>query len=178
MFVCQGFGTLTDYLCCLSFSLCLSTHNNHIFKVTLCNNSIIFVALKNLFSYKICCCAKLQEIFGHLKAKLYFFFFLCVRYGGYTSQDNRADFGPISPLPTILGNVPIILVDLKIIWSDFSVVWGVLRVTESARKNVRGAPMANCKHFTYSDYIWNPAVWGGGHTEDKRTFDLQIITWN
>ncbi len=32
---------------------------------------------------------------------------------GYTPQDNRADFGPISPLPTILGNVPIILVLLK-----------------------------------------------------------------
>ncbi len=41
---------------------------------------------------------------------------------GYTPQDNRADLGPISPLPTILGNVPIILVDLKIILSDFSVV--------------------------------------------------------
>ncbi len=41
---------------------------------------------------------------------------------GYTPQDNRADFGPISPLPTILGNIPIILVDLKIIFSDFSVV--------------------------------------------------------
>ncbi len=26
----------------------------------------------------------------------------------YTPQDNRADFGPISPHPTILGNVPII----------------------------------------------------------------------
>ncbi len=34
---------------------------------------------------------------------------------GYTPQDNRADFGPISPLRTILGNVPIILVVLKII---------------------------------------------------------------
>ncbi len=42
-------------------------------------------------------------------------------YAGYTPQDNRADFGPISPLPTILGNVPIILV-LKIILSDFPVV--------------------------------------------------------
>jgi len=39
-----------------------------------------------------------------------------------TPQDNRADFGPISPLPTILGNVPVILVDLKIIFSDFPVV--------------------------------------------------------
>ncbi len=37
---------------------------------------------------------------------------------GYT-QDNRADFGPISSFPTILGNVPILLVDLKIILSDF-----------------------------------------------------------
>ncbi len=34
---------------------------------------------------------------------------------GYTPQDNRADFGPISPLPTILGNVPIIILVLKII---------------------------------------------------------------
>ncbi len=56
-------------------------------------------------------------------------------YAGYT-QDNRADFGPISPLPTFLGNVPIILVVLKIIFSDFSVVWGVFRVIESARKNI------------------------------------------
>ncbi len=56
---------------------------------------------------------------------------------GYTPQDNRADFGLISPLLTILGNVPIILVDLKIILSDFHVVWGVLRVTESARKKDR-----------------------------------------
>ncbi len=38
----------------------------------------------------------------------------------------------------MLGNVPIILVDLKIILSDFPVVWRVLRVTESARKNVEG----------------------------------------
>ncbi len=44
--------------------------------------------------------------------------------------------GLISPLPTILGNVPIILVVLKIILSDFPVVCGVLRVTESARKNM------------------------------------------
>ncbi len=41
---------------------------------------------------------------------------------GHTPQDNRADFGTISPLPTILGNVPIILVVLKIILSDFPVV--------------------------------------------------------
>ncbi len=41
---------------------------------------------------------------------------------GCTPQDNRADFGPISPLPTILGNVPIILVVLKMILSDFPVV--------------------------------------------------------
>ncbi len=32
-----------------------------------------------------------------------------------TQQDNQADFGPISPLSTILGNVPIILVVLKIV---------------------------------------------------------------
>jgi len=47
-----------------------------------------------------------------------------------TPQDNRADFGPISPLPTTLGNVSVIFVDLKIIFSDFPVVCGVLRVTE------------------------------------------------
>ncbi len=56
---------------------------------------------------------------------------------GYTPQYNRADFGLISPLLTILGNVPIILVDLKIILSDFHVVWGVLRVTESTQKKDR-----------------------------------------
>ncbi len=58
---------------------------------------------------------------------------------GYTPQDNRADFGPISPLSTILGNVPIILVDLKMILSDCPVVGGVLRVTGSTQKNIRGA---------------------------------------
>ncbi len=47
-------------------------------------------------------------------------------YAGYTPRDNQADFGLISPFPTILGNVPIILVVLKIILSDFPVVWGVL----------------------------------------------------
>ncbi len=40
---------------------------------------------------------------------------------GCTPQDNRADFGPISPPPTILGIVLIILVVLNIILSDFSV---------------------------------------------------------
>ncbi len=80
---------------------------------------------------------------------------------GYTPQDNRADFWPISPLPTILGNVPIILVDLKIILSDFPVVWGVLRVTESARKNVGGASIANHKYSTCWIFtIRNPDVWG------------------
>ncbi len=59
-----------------------------------------------------------------------------VLYAGYTPQDNRADFGPISPVPTILGNVPIILGVLKLILSDFSMMWGVSRVTESIRKNV------------------------------------------
>ncbi len=57
---------------------------------------------------------------------------------GYTPQDNQPDFGPISPLPTILGNVPIILVGLKIILSDFPEVWGVVRMTESVWKNVKG----------------------------------------
>ncbi len=79
------------------------------------------------------------------------------------------DFGPISPLPTILGNAPIISVDLKSILSDFPVVWGVLRLTESSRKNVGGAPITNLKSC---------CVGGGGNTEDKRVFDPQIITWN
>ncbi len=61
-----------------------------------------------------------------------------------TPQDNRADFGPIFPPPTVLGKVPIILVVLKI-FSDCSVVWGVLRETECARKNIGGAPIANRK---------------------------------
>ncbi len=65
---------------------------------------------------------------------------------GYTPQDNRADFGLISPLATILGNVPIILVVIKMIFSNFSVVLGVLRVTKSTRKNVGGAPITNCKY--------------------------------
>ncbi len=81
---------------------------------------------------------------------------LTLSYAGYTPQDNRADFEPISPLPTILGNVPIILVVL-----DFPVVWGVLRVTESARKNVGGAPIANRKYSTCWIFtIRNPDVWG------------------
>ncbi len=50
----------------------------------------------------------------------------------YTPEDNQADFGSISPLLTILGNVRIILMNLKMIFSDLSEVWGVLRVTESA----------------------------------------------
>ncbi len=41
---------------------------------------------------------------------------LTSRYAGHTPQDNQADFGPISFLLTILGNVPIILV-LKMIFS-------------------------------------------------------------
>ncbi len=66
---------------------------------------------------------------------------------GYTPQDNRAVLGPISPLPTTLGNVPIILVDLKIILSYISVVWGVIRVTESSRKNVGGwSRIINIQH--------------------------------
>ncbi len=80
---------------------------------------------------------------------------------GYTPQDNRGDFGPISPLPTILGNVSIILVVLKIILFDFPVVWGVLRVTDSARKRTAEAP--RCWIFT----IRNPDVWRepwGHHT--------------
>ncbi len=37
------------------------------------------------------------------------------------------------------------MVLLKMILSDFPVVWGVLRVIESARKNVGGAPIAIMK---------------------------------
>ncbi len=52
--------------------------------------------------------------------------------------------------------------DLKIILSYLYVVWGVLRVTESARKNVWGAPIANRKYSTCWIFtIRNPAVWGG-----------------
>lgn len=47
---------------------------------------------------------------------------------GHTLQDIQGDFGPISPLLTILGKVPIIL------------FCGVLRVNESAWKNVRAPP--------------------------------------
>jgi len=42
-----------------------------------------------------------------------------VSNAGYTPQDNRADFGQISPLLTILGNVPIILMVLQIILRFF-----------------------------------------------------------
>ncbi len=130
--------------CVVCLFHCVCPHiSNHIFKVTLCNNSIIFVALKNLFSYKICCCVKLQEIFGHLKAKVYFFFYAYVMVGTHHKIIGLI-LGRFLPFRQ---SVPIILVDLKIILSDFSVVWGVLRVTESARKNVRGAPMANRKHI-------------------------------
>ncbi len=62
---------------------------------------------------------------------------------------NRADFGPISPLLTILGNIPIILAVLKIIFSDFPVVWGVLRVTESARKNVKNLNYFKALHLLF-----------------------------
>ncbi len=72
------------------------------------------------------------------------------------THHNRADLGPSSPLPTILGNVPFILVDLKIILSDFPVVWGVLRVTESTRKNVGGE-----SRIVNIQQIRNPAVCGG-----------------
>ncbi len=94
---------------------------------------------------------------------------------GYTPQDNRADFGPISPLPTILGNVPINLVVLKIILSDFPVVWGVIRVTESAQKNVGGAPIANRKYSTprnktVKSRIFCPHVCGLSHFEDLIRF--------
>ncbi len=85
-----------------------------------------------------CYSMQLLRCYGWLSGCYY-----VVANAGYTLQDNRANFGAISRLPTILGNVPIILVVLKTIFSDFPVVWGVLRVTESARKNVRGSPIAN-----------------------------------
>ncbi len=59
-------------------------------------------------------------------------FTVSLMLGTHTPQDNQADFGPISPLTTILGNVLTIL----IILSDFPVVRGVLRMAESARKIV------------------------------------------
>ncbi len=100
-------------------------------------------------------------LIGH-KSVIWAAFEWTLHYAGYTPQDNRADFGPISPLPTILGNVPIILVVLKMILSDFPVVWGVLRVIESAWKNVGGAPIANRKYSTCCIFtIRNPDVWGG-----------------
>ncbi len=47
--------------------------------------------------------------------------------------------------------------DIKIILSDFPVVGGVLRVTESARKNVGGAPIANV------EYLWSEILMCGGN---------------
>ncbi len=87
-------------------------------------------------------------------------------YAGYTPQDNRADFGPISPHPTIPGNVPIILVVLKIKLSDFPVVWGVLRVTESARKNVGSTPIANQKSWCV-----------GGNPEDTTHYRSKTVKY-
>ncbi len=68
-------------------------------------------------------------------------------------------------LPPSDNNVPIILVDLKIILSDFSVVWGVLRVTESARKNIGDAPIANRKYLR-SEIL----LCGGGHRGQTRVW--------
>ncbi len=80
--------------------------------------------------------------------------------------------GPISPLPTILGNVPIILVVLKIILSDFPEVWGVVSVTESVQKNVEGAPIATCWTFM----IRNPAVGGALRTNARLSCRLSRET--
>ncbi len=81
-----------------------------------------------------------------------------VANAGYTPQDSWADFEQIYPLLTILGKVPIILVVQKIILSDFPVVWSMLRVTESAWKNVGGAP--NKKPW---------CVWGTPRTPSYRS---------
>ncbi len=67
---------------------------------------------------------------------------------GYKSQDNRADFGPISPLQTILGNVPIILVVLKIILSDVHVVHTrAVKMAEKLHSNFV------LKYYQNSNYI-------------------------
>ena len=78
--------------------------------------------------------------------------------------------GPISPLPTILGNVPIILMVLQIILSDFPLVGGVLKVTEPARKNVglcRSRPdgirseilMCGGSKMVKSRIFWSLCLW-------------------
>ncbi len=80
----------------------------------------------------------------------------------------RPDFSP-SDNPSV-ENVPIILVDLKIIFSDFPEVYGVLRVTESAQKDVGGTPIANRKYsICWIFPIRNPAVWG--NTDEDRSAD-------
>ncbi len=84
-------------------------------------------------------------------------------YAGYTPQDNQADFGPMSPLPTILGNVPIILVVLKISYEIFLWCEVLLRVTESAWKNVRGAPIAN-----HVEYLRSKTLMCGGTFRSHR----------
>ncbi len=48
-------------------------------------------------------------------------------------------------------------------------------MSESARKNVGSALMANRK-FQYVEYLRSEILLCGGNTEDKRAFDLQIIT--
>ncbi len=99
-----------------------------------------------------CCKPTLTKTGNSVSWKLGFYFML---------GTHHKIVGPISPLPTILGNVLVIFVLLKTILSDCPVVWGVLRLTESARKNVGGALIANWKCST----CWiNPAVcvWGGG----------------
>ncbi len=55
-------------------------------------------------------------------------------YAGYTPQDNGADFGPISPLATILANV--ILVDLYIYRSVYLFIF-LLRVCRVSEANFK-----------------------------------------
>ncbi len=75
-------------------------------------------------------------------------------YAGYTPQDNRADFGLIFPLPTILGNLTIISVDLKIISLDFPVCEVCVKSDWICSEEVGGAQISN----VISER--NPDVWG------------------
>ena len=75
-----------------------------------------------------------------LRTRVEEYWFRLLANAGYTPQDNRADFGPIFPLPTILCNVPIIyrLFDQIFPWCEVCL----------ARKNVGAAPIANRKYST------------------------------
>ncbi len=130
-----------------------------------------------------------QLVFFQLAQVLYFFFLTLIghksviwaafewtlHYAGYTPQDNRADFGPISPLPTILGNVLIILVVLKMILSDFPVVWGVLSVIWICLEERRRRPDRESQIFNML-YIYNQKSWCvGGNPEDTTHYRNKTV---